>query len=56
MIVCHCTVTNDEVIRTHIAQASDTVDDIGRACGAGAHCGGCRETIQDVLKQFREAI
>ncbi len=53
MIVCHCLAINDRLIEAVAEGESITVDDVIARCGAGARCGGCRETIQQVLDEAR---
>jgi bacterioferritin-associated ferredoxin len=48
MIVCHCQVVSDRRIRAEVECGAESVDEISERCGAGAHCGSCRPTI-DVL-------
>jgi len=49
VIVCHCQVVSDRVIKDEIDQGAATADDIAASCGAGAHCGSCRPTIVALL-------
>jgi bacterioferritin-associated ferredoxin len=49
VIICHCNVVSDRVVRTEIAKGADTADQVADACGAGAHCGSCRPTILTLL-------
>ena len=45
LLVCHCHRVCDRVIRECIDDGARSLDDIGRACGAGTACGGCQPTI-----------
>ena len=49
MIVCHCQVVSDRVIRTEVDCGALSVDDIADRCGAGSRCGSCRPTIGVLL-------
>ena len=49
MVVCHCEAINDRTIRDALAAGSTTVDEIARDCGAGSQCGGCVDTIRNLL-------
>jgi bacterioferritin-associated ferredoxin len=49
VIVCHCRVVSDKVIKQQIATGAATVDEISDRCGAGARCGSCRPTIVALL-------
>ena len=55
MIVCHCHVVNDRVIRELIDDDATSADEIARRCGAGDGCGGCIDTIATLLAQQRGA-
>lgn len=50
MIVCHCRRVNDTTIRRSVEAGADTVDAVGRTCGAGTVCGGCRPAIARILE------
>ena len=45
LLVCHCHRVCDRVIRECVEGGARSLDDIGRACGAGTACGGCQPTI-----------
>ena len=49
MIVCHCQVVSDRVIRTEVDCGALSVDEIADRCGAGSRCGSCRPTIGVLL-------
>lgn len=53
MVICHCLAVNDRAIAELARHDSVTVDDIVSMCGAGGHCGGCRESIGSVLSSAR---
>ena len=50
MIVCHCQGVNDHKVRRVVDTGAHTVDEIARACGAGARCGGCWPLLMDILE------
>lgn len=54
MIVCHCLAINDRLIEAVAAGEPVTVEDVIARCGAGARCGGCRDSIQQVLDEARK--
>ena len=54
MIVCHCLAVNDRLIEAVTAGEPLTVEDVIERCGAGTRCGGCRESIQEVLDEARQ--
>jgi bacterioferritin-associated ferredoxin len=49
MIVCHCEVVSDRLIRTEVDQGAVSPEDIAQRCGAGARCGACRPTVTALL-------
>ncbi len=50
MIVCLCRGVTERQISEAARAGAASVDDISRSCeGAGADCGSCRRTIQEVL-------
>jgi bacterioferritin-associated ferredoxin len=51
MIVCHCYRVSDRQIRQCAQEGASTVSEVGRACGAGAGCGGCRPEIGNILTE-----
>jgi bacterioferritin-associated ferredoxin len=50
VVVCHCERINDRKIRKLIRNAEVTVDDVTAQCGAGGRCGGCRDSIEQLLR------
>ncbi len=65
MIVCHCTGTTDREIRELCQQSAASGaagpfdaslegvgSEIGRSCGAGEACRGCRATIEEIVRQL----
>jgi bacterioferritin-associated ferredoxin len=51
MIVCLCKGVSCHAIRSAVVEGATTVDEIGRACGAGTDCGGCQSSIEDIVEQ-----
>lgn len=52
MIVCHCKGTTDRQIHAAIACGAKDGEAVGQACGgSGMICGGCRPTIQTLLRE-----
>jgi bacterioferritin-associated ferredoxin len=49
MIVCHCEVVSDRVVRATIRDGAIDLDDVADRCGAGAGCGGCHARIERLL-------
>ncbi len=56
MIVCQCTGQTDRQIRQEAAQGARTLEEIAyrSSAGAGAGCGGCRKTIECLLRDACE--
>lgn len=53
MVICHCLAVNDKAIAALATDGTIEVDDVVRLCGAGGKCGGCRDSIEDLLEQNR---
>lgn len=51
MIVCLCAGVNDRKVKRVIDDGATTLSAVGEACGAGAHCGGCRDMIAHLIAQ-----
>lgn len=49
MLVCHCKAISDQDVRSHAKAGARTLREVGRACGAGRVCGGCRPVIAEIL-------
>lgn len=50
MVICHCERVNDRKIRRLIKDRQITIDDVVAECGAGGRCGGCRGSIEELLR------
>jgi len=50
MLVCQCSGVSDRTIRRVVRAGASTVGQVTRGCGAGAYCGGCTETIRDLIQ------
>lgn len=51
MVVCHCVVINDAVLRRHISAGDVTVDQVAARCNAGSRCGGCVPMIEALIRE-----
>lgn len=49
MIVCLCRGVSDRSVRLAVIQGARSVDEVSAVCGAGVGCGGCHETIGEIL-------
>jgi bacterioferritin-associated ferredoxin len=49
MLVCHCKAVSDRAIRSAVRNGAQTVSDVARSCGAGDHCGGCLDVVQELI-------
>ena len=49
MIVCVCHPTSDRDLDAVIDEGAQTVEEIGRRCGAGTGCGSCLGDLKDRL-------
>lgn len=53
MIVCQCKGTAELTVRKAIRAGATTIGEIGAACSAGAECGGCHQTLEQLLHSER---
>lgn len=51
MIVCLCSGTSDRQVEAAIASGARCMTAIRSACGAGGGCGGCHDTLRDMLRR-----
>jgi len=54
MRVCHCHGITDHTIRDCVQQGATTTETVGRQCGAGTSCGGCRPLIDKLVERENE--
>jgi assimilatory nitrate reductase electron transfer subunit len=50
MIICHCEGVTHLAILEAVTEGARTVAAVGRACGAGTRCGGCRAAIHELVE------
>ncbi len=51
MIVCLCKAVSSSTLRRIIEEGAASLDEVGRACGAGTDCGGCRGAIDEMVNE-----
>jgi bacterioferritin-associated ferredoxin len=51
MVVCLCKNVSNRTIDTVIEDGATTIEEIGRACGAGTDCGGCHCDLEERLER-----
>ena len=51
MLVCHCKKVHCRTVRSAIRAGASDVESVGRACGAGTGCGGCRPLVGALVAQ-----
>ena len=51
MIVCLCHAVRDRELDSAIADGAESVEEVGRQCGAGTGCGACIPEIEDRLER-----
>jgi len=54
VIVCSCRAVTDREIRCAARSGARTPQQIAEVCGAGASCGGCRETVHALLEETHD--
>lgn len=55
MYVCLCKGVSNRTIRRCASEGARTVEEIGRACGAGTVCGSCKPDIRSLLEDVQRA-
>lgn len=55
MVVCLCQGVAEKDVREAIADGATTRKKVTRACGAGAGCGGCHQSIREIIDEHRAA-
>lgn len=56
MVVCHCNVVSDRVIRAEIAEGAADLDAIADRCNAGTRCGGCVPMLEALISETAVSI
>lgn len=56
MIVCHCHVVNDRVIRDAVESGARSLSDVCRATGAGRDCGACIFSVKRVTCEHVQQV
>lgn len=51
MVVCHCEAINERVVHAAIEEGAFDLESVTSLCGAGRDCGGCHDTIEDLLDE-----
>jgi bacterioferritin-associated ferredoxin len=51
MIVCSCHAVTDREIQRAARAGARTPCQVAEMCGAGSACGGCRETVHELLNE-----
>lgn len=51
MIVCQCKGITDASVRQAVREGAGTVAEVGISCRAGTECGGCHETIAQLIAE-----
>jgi bacterioferritin-associated ferredoxin len=55
VLVCHCLRVFDGEIRECVQRGARSCDEVADRCGAGSACGGCRDSIESLLKRDQSA-
>jgi len=56
MLVCHCKRVHCRVIRDCARSGAGSVDEVGRMCGAGTGCGGCKPLVEKLVEREAPAV
>ncbi len=55
MYVCVCRWVTEQEVKAAIDAGANTVQAVTAACCAGDDCGGCHETIEEMIEERAEA-
>jgi bacterioferritin-associated ferredoxin len=50
MLVCHCNGVSDRAIRKAVRKGAKSTNDVGMRTGAGSCCGGCLDTVNEIIR------
>lgn len=54
-IICHCfDVTREDIEKAIKEKGLKTVEEVGEETQAGTGCGGCQDTIQEILDEINK--
>jgi bacterioferritin-associated ferredoxin len=56
MLVCHCKGVSDRAVRRTVRAGANTASQVGEECGAGTCCGGCIQTINEIIHTESSAV
>ena len=56
MIVCHCHAVTDREIRKAAREGALTAEMIADRCNAGAGCGDCQETVEEIIMEVARPL
>jgi bacterioferritin-associated ferredoxin len=51
VIVCHCHRISERTVLDVVYSGALSTEEVGRACGAGTSCGGCRPTLDAIVEK-----
>lgn len=51
MLVCLCHPLSDRELDKLVQDGADSVEEIGRRCGAGTSCGACRDELAEAVER-----
>jgi bacterioferritin-associated ferredoxin len=54
MIVCHCRAVTDRTVRESLQNGAGDVESVMAQTGAGTCCGGCLDTVEELVSQGTE--
>jgi bacterioferritin-associated ferredoxin len=53
VLVCICKGVSERKLQDVIAAGAESVESVGRACGAGTDCGTCQGSIEELITEHR---
>ena len=55
-IICHCEAVKERTIVESIRRGASSVCQVADICGAGSRCGGCWESVEDLVARHASLV
>ena len=55
-IICHCEAVKERTIVDSIRRGASSVCEVADICGAASRCGGCWDSVEDLVVRHAHAV
>jgi bacterioferritin-associated ferredoxin len=55
-IICHCEAVKERTIVESIRRGASSVCEVADSCGAASRCGGCWESVEDLVARHATGV